>query len=161
MPVTADSLVPRSLAHRVTGGEPPLVLLGQLFRFGLVGLSGLAVGLASLNLVMWVVPQFLVANIAAFFFASSWNFVCHRAWTFAPTHRDWWRQWAEFLAGSLNTSILNWAVSCSLYYSFFFFETHYNLAAIAGAIVAAGANFLWAKFIVFRPAWSRARKPRQ
>lgn len=126
-------------------------LLGQAVRYGLVGLSGLVVALVVLNAVMVLVRAFLLANVVAFVFAATWNFMLNRRLTFPATGRPLPRQWLEFLAGSLAAAALNWAVAGTLYYQSEFFHSHYNAAALIGTAAAAGANFLWARLKVFRP----------
>lgn len=127
-------------------------LSSQLIRFGFVGATGLVIGLAVLNASMLVVRAFLLANMIAFVFAASWNFLLNRFVTFPPTDRPIWRQWLEYLMASLSTACLNWVVAVTLYHQLAFFHTHYNAAALVGTAVAAGANFLLARIVVFRYA---------
>jgi putative flippase GtrA len=118
-------------------------------RFGAVGASGCAVGLAVLNVVMLTVGYFLLAKLCSFLCAVSWNFTLDRKWTF-ESDGDWRRQFIGFVTASSGAAFINWIVSCSLYFGTDFFNTYYNLAALSGVAVAGGFNFLSCKTLVFR-----------
>lgn len=93
--------------------------LGQLFRFGVVGASGVLVNMVTLILVKKLGPGFDEAVIglpasdfnvrwyhlystAAFFVANLWNFQLNRTWTFQSSrHAAWWREYWPFLAVGL------------------------------------------------------------
>lgn len=130
----------------------------QMLRFTLVGFSGMFIALGVLNVVMLTVGSFLLAKALAFVCAVPWNFALNRRWTFQAGDQPWWRQLALYTSGCLTGAAVNWSVSCSLYYTLGFFNTHYNIAAVAGIVAAAGLRFLWAKHLVFRS--HSPRKPR-
>ncbi len=71
---TAQPSVGRLDVSRAGSAHVSRHLLSQVVRFGLVGVSGLFVGLAVLNAVMWLTGHFVLANLVAFVFAVSWNF---------------------------------------------------------------------------------------
>lgn len=93
---------------------------GLLFRFGVVGASGVIVNLLVLNLVEWAGPIYdgvwidlpltdfnvrwyhLYVTIA-FLVANLWNFQLNRSWTFqSGKHASWLREYVAFLlVGSL------------------------------------------------------------
>lgn len=128
----------------------------EFISFGLVGLSGVGIGLAVMNAVMRLYPKFVVANVAAFFIAVTWNFLLNRRFTFCDSnHRSFFVLWSMFAGSSLVGAASNWAVSFSLYFNVEFFKQHYNLPAICGVAAGCIANFLLAKLIVFRPMFPK------
>lgn len=122
----------------------------QFIKFGLVGLSGIVVGLSIINLFMLLWHNFPLANIIAFFVAVTWNFILNRKFTFEKVEKPFPRQWGEFVISCLYGTIVNWMISMGLYYSLPFFYKHYNLAAIIGVSVGAFFNFMASKMYVFR-----------
>lgn len=90
-----------------------------LFRFGLVGTTGILVNLATLVVVKRLGPGFDEALVAiplteynlrwyhvystiAFFVANLWNFQLNRSWTFKSSRAAaWWREYWPFLAVGL------------------------------------------------------------
>ena len=135
------------IRQRRTGGT-----IRQFVIFGLVGLSGLGVALAIINVVMAWKGNFLLANFLAFFIAVTWNFFLNRRFTFkSHVRRGWIRQWAMFVVSCMLGTICNWAVSFSLYYGIELFYKHHNLAVICGVTVGYLCNFTCAKFAVFKP----------
>lgn len=121
----------------------------QFIRFGMVGSTGVVIGLVMLNLMLCIVPEFVTANVLSFVFVATWNFAFNRAFTFEACDKSILIQWSEFVAGCLAGAVLSWGVSGALYYGNAFFHAHHNLAAIAGIVVGSGANFAWAKMAVF------------
>ena len=129
--------------------------LAQFFKFGLIGLSGMVIGLAILNLFMFSMHNFPLANIIAFIVAASWNFLLNRQFTFEKIKKTFFRQWLEFVIACLGGAVANWTVSMGLYFTWPFFFQHYNFAAIAGIIVGFSFNFLVSRFYVFRKIHTR------
>lgn len=123
--------------------------LRQFLRFALVGLSGMAVGLGTLDLFMMLWHSFPLANVLAFSVAVTWNFLLNRRFTFEAANKPILRQWGEFVVACSGGAILNWAVAMGLYYSFVFFASHYNCAALAGVAAASIVNFLSSRCYVF------------
>lgn len=97
--------------------------LGQLFKFGLVGGSGVLVNMA-VNIIMnklnggsanaqnilWAIPgtdwNIRFTNLAwfvPFLVANLWNFQLNRWWTFKSSkHAGWWKEfWPFFAVGSV------------------------------------------------------------
>ena len=127
-----------------------LKTLRQFVACGLVGLSGVGVGLGMINLVMRLHPNFVLANVAAFFVAVTWNFLLNRRFTFRNANdKPIGVQWMLFVVSSLFGTAVNWAVSFTLYFRFAFFEQYYNLPALCGVAVGYTVNFILAKLIVF------------
>lgn len=95
----------------------------QLFRFGLVGGSGVLVNMAvyivavklgphtpgvavNLPLTEFNVRWYHVFNTIAFFAANFWNFQLNRRWTFKSSkHASWTREYWPFLA----VGLIGWA----------------------------------------------------
>ncbi|MCW2809895.1 MAG: hypothetical protein JWP61_353 [Friedmanniella sp.] len=90
-----------------------------LFRFGLVGGSGVLVNLLVTNLLKRSGPHFEdvfidlpltsfnvrwyhLYSMVAFMVANLWNFQLNRMWTFrSAAHTGWWREYGPFLAVGL------------------------------------------------------------
>ena len=90
-----------------------------LFRFALVGASGVVVNLATLVLVKRLGPDpddpiiglpfsdynvrwYHVYSTIAFLVANLWNFQLNRSWTFRKgRHKAWWREYWPFVAVGL------------------------------------------------------------
>lgn len=94
----------------------------QLFRFGAVGLSGVAVNLAVVVALtsfgpdaegaVWGIPPtefhvrwYHVFSVLAFLVANLWNFQLNRAWTFHSAG-GWWREYRAFLTVGLLAQFL-------------------------------------------------------
>ncbi|MCK5173521.1 MAG: GtrA family protein [Planctomycetes bacterium] len=124
----------------------------QFLTFGLIGGSGVVVAMAVINIMMAWLQSFLIANIAAFFVAVTWNFALNRRFTFKEsTHRPVIQQWAMFIGSSTFGLASNWTVSFGLYYNIPLFKEHYNLAVLCGVAAGFLVNFVCAKHIVFKP----------
>jgi putative flippase GtrA len=98
---------------------------GLLFRFGVVGASGVVVNLAVLSLAQLAGPhsQDIVLDLPAsdfnvrwyhlyvtlaFFVANLWNFQLNRGWTFGSSgHAPWIREYIPFVAVGLISLALN------------------------------------------------------
>lgn len=100
----------------VTPSERRRRNLTQLWRFGVVGASGVLVNMLALILVKRLGPDpdldviplviggfhvrwYHVFSTIAFFVANLWNFQLNRSWTFQSSkHAGWWREYWPFLA---------------------------------------------------------------
>lgn len=98
---------------------------GLLFRFGVVGASGVVINLVVLSIALalgpeargvWVDLPLTTFNVRwyhvfvtiAFFVANLWNFQLNRGWTFATSgHASWAREYAPFLLVGLISLALN------------------------------------------------------
>lgn len=103
-----------------------------LFRFGVVGASGVVVNLLALNLVEWLGPfyervwldlpateynvrWYHVYVTFAFWVANLWNFQLNRGWTFqSARHARWLREYVVFLAVGLASLLLNLLIVTAL-----------------------------------------------
>lgn len=96
-----------------------------LFRFGLVGGSGVLVNMLALiicnklgpdeHAIAWNLPLtdfnvrwYHVYSTIAFLVANLWNFQLNRWWTFKSSrHSGWWREYLPFLAVGLVALVVN------------------------------------------------------
>ena len=138
------------LGYKSPSSESLWELFRQLITFGGIGLSGVAVGLGTLNLCMILWRNFPVANMIAFLVAVTWNFFLNRRFTFKPVDKPLFRQWLEFAIACLGGTVVNWIVSMSLYYNVSFFNAHYNFAALAGVAAGCLFNFTSSRLYVFK-----------
>ena len=94
---------------------------------------------------------FEAANIVSFFAAVTVNFALNRRITFPEARRRaWFRQYVLFVGGSAAGGALNWLTAVTLFHASGFFKENYLLACLAGVAVGVVANFLAARFLVFR-----------
>jgi putative flippase GtrA len=145
-----DRIRSNSLFEFRVGRSSSAQILRQFVKFGLVGLSGVGVGLGVLNICMWIWTCFPVANVVAFLVAVSWNFLLNRHFTFERVHKPIFRQWLEFIIACLGGAGVNWTVSMSLYYTISYFHQHYNYAALIGVGVSSLFNFMASRYYVFQ-----------
>jgi len=108
--------------------------MGQFVRFGIVGLSGIAVnmlvafvmnklngGAANARMPLWVLPgtdfavrfSYLV-YVVAFVVANLSNYQLNRRWTFKGTRRTWWRGFGMFFAAGILGALVGFAVKVAL-----------------------------------------------
>lgn len=100
-----------------------------LFRFAVVGLSGVVVNLLTLIVVKRLGPDYHlellglpvggdfhvrwyhVYSTAAFMVANVWNYQLNRSWTFRSAgHRGWWREYWPFLVVGLLGQLIGLAL---------------------------------------------------
>jgi dolichol-phosphate mannosyltransferase len=117
----------------------------QLGRFGLVGLSGYAVNLATFALLVRSADvHYRIAATAAFLVAVTNNFAWNRRWTFAARAGRSAPQAARFLLVSVAAFLLNLAVLSALVGVAGVDELPAQALAIASATpVSFVANKLW------------------
>ncbi len=122
----------------------------QFIFFGLIGASGIVVGLGILNLSMLIYQNFVIANLISFLVAVTWNFFLNRRFTFKSQDKSVFRQWCRFILACLTGAAANWAISMTLYYSLGHFYNHFNQAALIGVATGFIANFFLSKRFVFQ-----------
>jgi putative flippase GtrA len=106
--------------------------LGLLFRFGVVGATGVVVNLATLVVLKRLgsdpdvavvglpftalnVRWYHVFSTAAFLVANLWNFQLNRSWTFRSSrHARWWAEYWPFLVVGLLGQVLGLLLLTSL-----------------------------------------------
>ena len=133
--------------------------LVQFVRFGLVGLSGMAVDLTVFATLLAAGVVLPLASAGAIAIAMTWNFCGNRVWTFSDRRRaSWLRQYLEFCGSCLLGASLNWATRVLLWRYVPFFSEHELLAAAAGVAAGTASNFALCRAIVFRKPRSAGRE---
>ena len=126
------------------------VLLGQMLRFGVVGVAGFVVDTA----VVYALRRSLGlygAGLVSFLVAATTTWLLNRVWTFrgfgsGPVHR----QWARFVAANFAGFLLNRGAYAALVTFSAVCAANPVLATAGGAIAGMGVNFLASKRLVFR-----------
>jgi dolichol-phosphate mannosyltransferase len=127
--------------------------LARPVRFGLVGLSGMAMDLGAFALLGSCLPL-AGARASAIALAMIWNFLLNRRLTFAACHTEkpWWMQLPMFCVACLSGALSNWSVSVVLCRASAWFDGHRSLAAAVGVASGFVLNYLCCKLFVFRPS---------
>lgn len=125
----------------------------RVLRFGLVGLSGLAIDVGVYLTLGLLGMDHRAARLIAFWPAVTWNWRLNRGWTFAERPRGQRaRQWAAFVA----TSALGLAVNVGSYVALTalvdWLDRHRLVALLLGVAAGAGVNYLAANWWVYRRA---------
>lgn len=120
--------------------------------FGLVGLSGMAIDLSMLYLLLSI-TGFSIARAASILVAMTWNFALNRAITFRSESQDsiFQQYWRFVVSCSLGATV-NWSVSLILSQYVAVFEQHALLSATAGILSGFLLNFQLCRRWVFRKA---------
>lgn len=118
--------------------------------FVLVGLTGMAVDLGSLLLLLpWL--AFPAARALSIWLAMTWNFLGNRWLTFPEARRRGvLAQYALFCGGCLLGGAVNWLISVGLSRGLPFFANLPALAAALGAVGGAAFNYLLSRHVTFR-----------
>jgi dolichol-phosphate mannosyltransferase len=124
-------------------------VLSEMFQYGLVGLSGLAVDLLVFSVLLLLVHH-KWGRAISFVVAATWNWAWNRRITFEGA-REGSRlpQWAAFLLVSGAGFAINWGVYCLLTDGSPFFLEHKRLALVVGVVVGFAFNYLGARLLVF------------
>jgi len=126
-------------------------VLSEMFQYGMVGLSGLAVDLAAFSTLFRLFHvHHLASRAASFVVAATWNWAWNRRITFegARAHKRL-PQWAGFLLVSGVGFLLNWGIYYLLTtHSSFFFSVK-ELALVVGVVAGFLFNYLGARQVVF------------
>ena len=125
--------------------------LARMVRFGLVGLSGLAIDVGVYLALGMLGMDHRAARFVAFWPAVTWNWRLNRGWTFAERPRGpRTRQWAAFVA----TSVLGLAVNVGSYVALTglvdVLDQHRIAALLIGVAAGAGVNYMAATLWVYR-----------
>lgn len=118
----------RDVQHEVQGEEdkhkiPPhwMLLLQQVWRFGLVGSINTALDLLVLNGLLLFFPTgltwlILIYNVTAYGFGALNSFLLNKYWTFKHKRRITWGELVRFtsttLLGMVGNTALFWLASC-------------------------------------------------
>jgi putative flippase GtrA len=150
---------------------------GLLFRFGVVGASGVVVNQLVLALVQVVGPAshlvwidlpltdfnvrwYHVYVTIAFFVANLWNFQLNRGWTFGSSgHAPWLREYVPFVLVGLISLAINLLLVTVLLHpgspvhlptSLGTFDTRVNVANLIAVAVITPLSFIFNKLWTFR-----------
>ncbi len=141
-------LLPPSLRRSATPAQAAIAM--EFFRFGLVGLVGLAIDTATVYATRHSLGLY-GAGIVAYFVAASINWALNRAFTFrgrAPSAMH--RQWAMFLATNMIGFVLNRSTYALLVTFMPLAAAQPVIATSAGAVAGMFVNFTLSRRLVFR-----------
>jgi len=130
----------------------------QLLQFLTVGALGTVVNLAALTAALALGMPTRVSVAIAIFISMCFNFVLNRRFSFSASRSgSVLRQFVGFVLASSVGALLNYLTTV------FVLSrapgTRPQLAAVAGIAVGTGLNFVASRYLVFRAAHVRARRP--
>ena len=129
-------------------------LMGELLRFGVVGVAGFVVdaGVLTAGIALGTGPWF--GRILSYLAAASSTFMLNRAWTFRqsvkPTGQAAARQWGLFLLVNLIGFACNYGTYAALLANVPYVAAHPILGVAAGSLAGLLGNFLLARRFVFK-----------
>lgn len=128
-------------------------LSGELLRFGVAGLAGLAVDVGVLYAVMWLGAGPLVGRVLSFLAAVYTTWRINRRFTFNEGAGSTWMQWWRYLFAMAGGGAVNYGVYCAvLFVAMDALRGLAPLVAVAcGSLAGMSLNFLSAKLLVFKP----------
>jgi len=127
--------------------------IARLVKFGLVGLSGVAVGLGSLRLFIGELGLLdVLAQVCSFILSATNNFIWNQVWTFGDRPREHCptillKRWLSFLLAYSVGFGVNLGIFLLLKRGF---HVNYMWAAVCAAVVSTPINFLVSNFWVWR-----------
>lgn len=129
-------------------------LLGELLRFGVVGVAGFVVdaGVLTAGIALGTGPWF--GRVLSYLAAASTTFALNRAWTFRQAERPVGRagaarQWGLFLLVNLIGFACNYGTYAALIASVPYVAVHPVLGVAAGSVAGLLGNFLLTRRFVF------------
>ncbi len=135
----------RRFAH-----APRIAIVAQFLRFGLVGVLGFVVDTATVYALRGTLGLY-GAGMVSYVVAASFNWACHRAWTFRGRGtRRAHREWAMFLLANGLGLVLNRGAYVLLIATSPLCVRYPVLAVAAGAVAGMFANFGMSRQLVFR-----------
>jgi putative flippase GtrA len=127
-----------------------LAALPGPYKFGLVGLSGLAVDATTFH-ALRPFAALGVARAAAIGLAMTWNFWLNRQITFAHARsQNLVQQYLLFCLSCSLGALASWSTSLILIDSSDFIARHSSVAIVAGAVAGAVSNYALCITAVFR-----------
>lgn|SRR5690606_37011260 len=119
----------------------------QLFKFGVVGLSGFIIDFGFTYFLKEIIKVHkYIANSVAFILAASSNYFFNRNWTFENTDPDMASQYLTFMVVSTGGLIVN---NLTIYYLNDKRHMNFWLAKFLAVFVSMIWNFLGYKFFTF------------
>ncbi|MGL4685468.1 MAG: GtrA family protein [Commensalibacter sp.] len=122
----------------------------QFFRFGIVGLTGLAWDTLTVYALRHLIGLTL-ATILAYFVAATSNWIINRYWTFHGMGNDhhMFYQWLRFIGANGLGFLLNRGTVFALFMISNFCNQHPVFALMAGAVAGMFVNFNLSQKLVF------------
>ena len=128
-------------------------LIIKFLKFGLVGISGIAVNMG----MLWLLTElaglyYLISSLIAIFLSILNNFIWNDRWTWhdrrSPGFRAFWTRFLKFSLVSCVTAYGgNWGI---LYCLTRFLNVHYLIANLTGIAAASVLNFIFNHIWTFR-----------
>ena len=128
-------------------------VLGQFFRFGVVGTIGFLVDAGVLLLVLETTDLgYYWGRVLSFLSAATVTWALNRRFTFTDASKDRRvRQWFRFLLVNSGGGLINYATYAALVASTLFFREWPVLAVAIGSLAGLLVNFALSRWLVFRP----------
>jgi dolichol-phosphate mannosyltransferase len=121
--------------------------LSHLVQFLFVGVSGLAINLAALTLLLGAGATQKLAVIAAIAVSMIWNFGLNRRFSFSyARHQSIVRQFLGFVAACSVGAVVNYFTTMQLWE----LTRYKQLAAVVGVCAGTLFNFIASRFVIFR-----------
>ena len=135
-------------------------LVGQLFRFSLVGTAGFAVDVAVLYLLSHAGLDLYSARACSFVAAATFTFMGNRLLTFpsaADSRRRLSGDWFLYLGAMTLGGLVNYGIYAFLITYLPVFHDHPWLAVAAGTGAGLLINFTMARRVLYRPPVENGR----
>jgi putative flippase GtrA len=145
--------------YRVSGIDAAhLRLMGELFRFGVVGVAGFVVDASVLELAMRAGSGPWLGRVLSYLAAATVTFSLNRVWTFrsADRSRPIARDWSVFLLVNLVGFVCNYGTYAALIASVPLVRELPVLGVAAGSLAGMAGNFLLSRRYVFRSRYETA-----
>ena len=131
-------------------------LIGEMFRFGVVGTLGFIIDTATLYVAMSLGAGLYLGRVLSYLTAASVNWALNRAWTFRQAGQTGRRkQWALFLVVNLLGFAINYGTYTLLVSNWPLAAQNPVLGVAAGSLAGMAGNFLLSRRLVFRPEAAR------
>ncbi|WP_236552541.1 GtrA family protein [Belnapia sp. F-4-1] len=155
--LTGPDLAAASFATRNGGG-----MLGELLRFGTVGVAGFIVdaGVLTAGIALGTGPW--LGRVLSYLAAATTTFALNRAWTFRASRREGGlgRQWLLFLLVNVLGFLCNYGTYAALVAGVPLVAAHPVIGVAAGSLAGLAANFLMSRRFVFGAAGADPRSSR-
>ena len=145
--------------YRVRGiNAAHLRLMGEFFRFGLVGVAGFVVDAGVLELGLRLGTGPWLGRVFSYLAAATVTFSLNRAWTFraADRSRPLARDWSVFLLVNLVGFVCNYGTYAMLIAGVPLVREMPVLGVAAGSLAGMAGNFLLSRRYVFRGRYETA-----
>lgn len=135
-----------------------LRLLGEMFRFGVVGTAGFLVDAFVLTVGLHAGTGPWVGRVLSYVAAATATFGLNRAWTFraADRSRPLAQDWSLFLLVNLVGFVCNYGTYAALIAGAPLVREYPILGVAAGSLAGMAGNFLLSKRYVFRSRYETA-----